>query len=57
MKGLEAENSQLKRLLADAMLNISGLKGLLEKNPDNYRPPGCRGAADGWTSVLGMASV
>ena len=57
MKGLEAENSQLKRLLADAKLNISGLKGLLEKNPDNYRPPGCRGAADGWTSVLGMASV
>ena len=31
MKGLEAENGQLKRLLADAMLDISGLKGLLAK--------------------------
>ena len=31
MKGLEAENGQLKRLLADAMLEISGLKGLLAK--------------------------
>ena len=29
MKGLEAENGQLKCLLADAMLDISGLKGLL----------------------------
>ena len=29
MKGLEVENGQLKRLLADAMLDISGLKGLL----------------------------
>ena len=31
MNGLEAENGQLKRLLADAMLDISGLKGLLAK--------------------------
>ena len=27
MKGLEAENGQFKRLLADAMLDISGLTG------------------------------
>ena len=48
MKGLEAENGQLKRLLADAMLDISGLKGLLaKKTPDGYRPPGCCSVADG----------
>ena len=32
LKDLEAENSQLKRLLADAMLDNAGLKGLLAKN-------------------------
>ena len=32
LKGLEAENSELKRLLADAMLDNAGLKGLLAKN-------------------------
>ena len=31
IKGLEAENGQFKRLLADAMLDISGLKDLLAK--------------------------
>jgi len=32
LKDLEAENAELKRLLADAMLDNSGLKGLLAKN-------------------------
>ena len=31
-KDLEAENAELKRLLADAMLEAGGLKGLLAKN-------------------------
>ena len=31
LKDLEAENSELKRLLADAMLDNAGLKGLLAK--------------------------
>jgi putative transposase len=32
LKGLEAENAKLKRLLADAMLDVSVLKDLLGKN-------------------------
>jgi len=32
LKDLEVENAELKRLLADAMLDNSGLKGLLAKN-------------------------
>jgi len=32
LKDLEAENGELKRLLADAMLDNAGLKGLLAKN-------------------------
>lgn len=32
LKDLEAENSELKRLLTDAMLDNAGLKGLLAKN-------------------------
>ena len=32
LKELEAENAELKRLLADAMLDNAGLKGLLAKN-------------------------
>jgi len=32
LKDLEVENSQPKRLLADAMLDNAGLKGLLAKN-------------------------
>lgn len=32
LKDLEVENTELKRLLADAMLDNSGLKGLLAKN-------------------------
>ena len=32
LKDLEAENAELKRLLADAMLDNAGLKGLLSKN-------------------------
>ena len=31
-KDLEVENSELKRLLADAMLDTAGLKGRLAKN-------------------------
>ena len=32
LKELESENTELKRLLADAMLDNAGLKGLLAKN-------------------------
>ena len=32
LKDLETENAELKRLLADAMLDNAGLKGLLAKN-------------------------
>ncbi|MCL1630338.1 transposase [Roseibaca sp. V10] len=32
LKDLESENAELKRLLADAMLDNAGLKGLLAKN-------------------------
>ena len=32
LKDLEAENAELKRLLADTMLANAGLKGLLAKN-------------------------
>lgn len=32
LKDLEAENAELKRLLADTMLDNAGLKGLLAKN-------------------------
>ena len=32
LKDLEAENAELKRLLADAILDNAGLKGLLAKN-------------------------
>ena len=32
LKDLEAKNSELKRLLADAMLDNAGLKDLLAKN-------------------------
>jgi len=32
LKDLDAENSELKRLLADAILDNVGLKGLLAKN-------------------------
>lgn len=42
LKKLEAENSELKRLLADAKLDISGLKGLLAKN---LPTPSCRRTA------------
>lgn len=46
LKDLEAENSELKRLLADAMLDNAGLKGLLAKTPDACRPSGCGGHVD-----------
>ena len=32
LKDLEVENAELKRLLADSMLDNAGLKGLLAKN-------------------------
>ena len=32
LKDLEAENAELKRLLADTMLDNAGLKGLLARN-------------------------
>jgi putative transposase len=37
LKGLEDENARLKRLLADAMLDNTALKDLLEKNGDARR--------------------
>ncbi len=43
LKDLETENSELKRLLADEMLDNDGLKGLFAKNLNACRPSG-RGA-------------
>ena len=37
LRGLEEENSKLKRLLAEAMLDNAGLKDLLGKNGDARR--------------------
>ena len=43
LKALEDENSKLKRLLADAMLDNAALKDLLGKNGDARRGArGCR---------------
>jgi putative transposase len=33
LKALEAENAKLKRLLADAMLDVTALKDILGKKP------------------------
>ena len=40
LKDLEAENSELKRLLADAMLDNAGLTGLLAKSSFRLPPVG-----------------
>lgn len=40
LKDLEAENSELKRLLADAMLDNAGLTGLLAKSSLRLPPVG-----------------
>ena len=43
LKALEDENSKLKRMLADAMLDNVALKDLLEENGDARRTSGGRG--------------
>jgi putative transposase len=40
LTALEDENTKLKRMLADAMLDIGALKDLLGKNGDARRPSG-----------------
>ena len=55
LKGPEAENPELKRLLADTMPDNAGLKGLLAKNPDACRPPGCCEHSDDRASVHATA--
>ena len=53
LKSLEDENRRLKRLLAESMLDVSALKGLLRKNRDRLRhagPPRLR-------SVSGCATL
>lgn len=44
LKALEDENSRLKRMLADAMLDNSALKDLLGKNGEARGASGGRGA-------------
>lgn len=39
LRDLESENAELKRLLADSMLDNASLKGLLAKTPDACTPP------------------
>jgi len=45
LKALEDENSKLKRMLADAMLDNVALKDLLGKNGDARRTSGGRGVS------------
>ena len=46
LKGLESENTKLKRLLADAMLDNAALKDLLAKKGDaRCQARGCRSPA------------
>jgi putative transposase len=44
LKALEEENTKLKRLYADAMLDNAGLKNCWQKNGDARRQAGGRGA-------------
>lgn len=46
LKGLEAENGKLKRLLAEAMMDNAGLKDLLAKNGDVHAEARSRRASD-----------
>ncbi len=57
LKDLEAENAELKRLLADAMLDSAGLKALPAKTPDACTPPGHCEGADGRVPVQRAAGV
>lgn len=50
LKGLEAENAKLKRLLAEAMIDNAGLKDLLAKNGDVRAKARSRRASDGGAS-------
>ncbi len=49
LKALEDENTKLKKLLADAMLDNVALKDLLAKNSD-ARHPARSGCSSGWRS-------
>jgi putative transposase len=44
LRAREAENTKLKRRLADAMLDSAALKDLLGKNGDAHRMPGSGGS-------------
>jgi len=59
LKALETENSKLKRLLADAMLDNAALKDLLSKMYGPPRPCKGRGSADGTVciNVSGLSRV
>ena len=46
MKSLEEENAKLKRLLADAMLDVSTLREMLGKNFDARAEEKCRDLGD-----------
>lgn len=43
LKDLEGENSQLKRIVAEQMLDIQALKAALGKNTDAFAAKGCGG--------------
>ena len=46
LRSLELENAKLKRLLADAMLEVSTLKEMLEKTSDAQDPERSGGLGD-----------
>src|SRR5690606_37652623 len=50
LKGLEAENAKLKRLLAEAMIDNAGAKDLLAKNGDARAEARSRCASDNGAS-------
>ena len=52
LRSLEAENAKLKRLLADAMLDVSTLKEMLGKTSDAQVQEGSRGLGDGGERAL-----
>ena len=52
LRGLEEENAKLKRLLADAMLDVSTLKDMLGKTSDTRCKEESRGLGNEGKSVL-----
>ena len=57
LRSLELENAKLKRLLADAMLEVSTLKEMLEKTSDAQDPERSGGLGDEGKGALAAAGL